>query len=199
MEEIKRVRMSGKERRKQIIDVSRNLFAKEKYQKTTMATIAKEIGVTEPLIYRHFKNKKELFLTILKEDHEAIAFITYDFLKKKGNAIELYQGLFNVILHNMKQDPQLAKITILATSIEDKDIRSQIRFFDKTIENVITQDLKNRGRDLGVSLNFRPEVIARIFISLMVGRAHLIMIEKEGNIDSIFHESMALMFSNSTI
>ncbi len=64
LEKVKKVRMSGKERRKQIIKVSRSLFAQEKYQKTTMATIAKAVGVTEPLIYRHFKSKKELFLVI---------------------------------------------------------------------------------------------------------------------------------------
>ena len=149
MKKIKTKKMSGADRREQIINIARHLFAKEKYQRTTMATIAKAIGVSEPLIYRHFQSKKDLFLVILKDCHETITSVSVEVLKQEGQVLELYQNLFNIFLNHMREDPDRAKVCILAAGLEDEDIRSEIQFFDQNIEKILVQDLKKREKALG--------------------------------------------------
>lgn len=188
-------RMSGKDRRKQIIEVARRLFAADKYQKTTMSTIAEAVGVTEPLIYKHFKNKKELFLVILKECHEMVAYEFISALNQKGDIVELYQRFFKNFLSYMQKEPERAKVCILASGIDDEEIRSEIRHFDRNLEDIILKDLAKRESEKKIWLDVKPEAIARVFISLMMERAHLIMIEKEGEIDKIFNESLDIVFS----
>jgi AcrR family transcriptional regulator len=50
----------------QLIKTAARLFATQCYDATTTAQIAKEAGVTEPLIYYHFKGKEEMFHYVQK-------------------------------------------------------------------------------------------------------------------------------------
>ena len=59
-------RLKAPERREQLIEVATKLFAKHGYEATTTAAIALAAGVTEPILYRHFKSKQELFVAIVK-------------------------------------------------------------------------------------------------------------------------------------
>ncbi len=64
---MRRKRMKGPDRRRQILDVALRLFAQRGYSLTTTAAIAAAAGITEPVLYRHFANKRELFLRLLEE------------------------------------------------------------------------------------------------------------------------------------
>ena len=60
------MRLKAAQRREQLIDVATKLFAKSGYDATTTADIAKTAGVTEPILYRHFESKQELFVAIVR-------------------------------------------------------------------------------------------------------------------------------------
>jgi AcrR family transcriptional regulator len=59
-------RLKAPQRREQLIDVATKLFARNGYEATTTAAIALAAGVTEPILYRHFKSKQELFVAIVR-------------------------------------------------------------------------------------------------------------------------------------
>ncbi len=54
-------------KKKKLIDTAIRLFAEQGYDGTTTLQISREAGVTEPLIYYHFKGKEELFTHILSQ------------------------------------------------------------------------------------------------------------------------------------
>src|SRR5436305_1136059 len=60
-------RLKAPQRRQQLIDVATKLFAEYGYDATTTAAIAAAAGVTEPILYRHFETKQELFVAIARE------------------------------------------------------------------------------------------------------------------------------------
>src|SRR5688500_17883168 len=59
-------RLKAPQRREQLIDVATKLFARNGYEATTTAAIALAAGGTEPILYRHFKSKQELFVAIVR-------------------------------------------------------------------------------------------------------------------------------------
>src|SRR5882757_344006 len=63
-------RLKAPQRREQLIDVATKLFAGFGYDATTTAAIAKAAGVTEPILYRHFKSKQKLFVAIVRSVSE---------------------------------------------------------------------------------------------------------------------------------
>lgn len=58
--------MKSTERQSEIINVTIDLIAKGGIQNFTMKSLAEEIGISEPAIYRHFKSKLEILLAILE-------------------------------------------------------------------------------------------------------------------------------------
>jgi len=52
-------------KKENIIKTATRLFAEQGFEATTTLQLTKEAGVTEPLLYYHFKGKDDLFTTIL--------------------------------------------------------------------------------------------------------------------------------------
>src|SRR5205085_9831665 len=60
-------RMRKADRKRQLLAHAKQLFVTLGYQDTTTEKIARAAGVSEPVLYRHFENKKALFLEVLQE------------------------------------------------------------------------------------------------------------------------------------
>lgn len=63
-------RLSKDDRRIQLLDAAAKLFGKSSYGQVTTAELAKSAGVTEPVIYQHFKTKLDLYVAVLKRSRE---------------------------------------------------------------------------------------------------------------------------------
>src|SRR6202012_2307090 len=58
-------RLTGEQRRQQLVTVALELFALRGYRATTMDDIAEAAGVTKPLLYQHFSSKRALYLELV--------------------------------------------------------------------------------------------------------------------------------------
>ena len=61
---VRRRRGEGHARREEILEAAQKLFLSEGYDQTTIRRIAELVGVTAPVLYRHFKDKEESLLEI---------------------------------------------------------------------------------------------------------------------------------------
>ena len=59
-------RLPAQDRRRQIIESAREVFASQSFAKVGTADLAKAVGVSEPALYRYLSGKKELFLPTLR-------------------------------------------------------------------------------------------------------------------------------------
>jgi AcrR family transcriptional regulator len=60
-------RLKAPQRKEQILAVATKIFARMGYNGATTHAIADAAGVTEPILYRHFKGKQELFVAIARQ------------------------------------------------------------------------------------------------------------------------------------
>lgn len=60
------VRVPAEDRRLQIIDVARDLFASCGYQGTTTRELAEKVGINEALLFRHFATKEDLYWAVIQ-------------------------------------------------------------------------------------------------------------------------------------
>jgi AcrR family transcriptional regulator len=63
-----RVRMTGKERREQLLDVGRKLFAERGFEGTSVEEIAAKAGVSKPVVYEHFGGKEGLYAVVVDRE-----------------------------------------------------------------------------------------------------------------------------------
>jgi AcrR family transcriptional regulator len=65
-------RMRGPERRAQLLAVARRAFGRSGFHGVSMDEVAKEAGVTKPILYDHFHSKEELYGALLEADAQAL-------------------------------------------------------------------------------------------------------------------------------
>ena len=66
--------MTGQERRQQLLDIGRRLFAERGLDGTSIEEIASQAGVSKPVVYEHFGGKEGLYAVVV--DREVDRFLT---------------------------------------------------------------------------------------------------------------------------
>ena len=68
------MRMTGTQRRAQLLDVGRSLFAERGYDGASVEEIALRAGVSKPVVYEHFGGKEGLYAVVV--DREVLRLLT---------------------------------------------------------------------------------------------------------------------------
>src|ERR1700753_2126537 len=72
MTERSRVRMTGTERREQLLDVGRALFAERGFEATSIEEIAARAGVSKPVVYEHIGGKEGLYAVVVDREIQSL-------------------------------------------------------------------------------------------------------------------------------
>ena len=64
--------MTGTQRRQQLLDVGRALFAERGYDGTSVEEIALRAGVSKPVVYEHFGGKEGLYAVVVDREVERL-------------------------------------------------------------------------------------------------------------------------------
>jgi AcrR family transcriptional regulator len=64
--------MTGKERREQLLNIGRRLFAERGFEGTSIEEIAAKAGVSKPVVYEHFGGKEGLYAVVVDREVERL-------------------------------------------------------------------------------------------------------------------------------
>jgi AcrR family transcriptional regulator len=64
--------MTGSERRHQLINIARTLFAERGYESTSVEEVAQRAGVSKPVVYEHFGGKEGLYAVVVDREMSAL-------------------------------------------------------------------------------------------------------------------------------
>ncbi|SDI98544.1 transcriptional regulator, TetR family [Frankineae bacterium MT45] len=67
-----RVRMTGQQRREQLLEVGRSLFAEKGFQATSIEEIAQRASVSKPVVYEHFGGKEGLYAVVVDREMQSL-------------------------------------------------------------------------------------------------------------------------------
>src|SRR5690625_7833804 len=82
--------MTGSERRRQLIDIARSLFAERGYDGTSIEEIAQRAQVSKPVVYEHFGGKEGLYAVVVdREMSSLLDGITTSLTKSTNNQSRL--------------------------------------------------------------------------------------------------------------
>ena len=68
--------MTGQERRQQLLDIGRRLFAERGFEGTSIEEIAAQAGVSKPVVYEHFGGKEGLYAVVVDREVERLTTVT---------------------------------------------------------------------------------------------------------------------------
>jgi AcrR family transcriptional regulator len=144
------VRMPAAERRQALIDTAIRVFSEGSYHGTTTAEIARAAGISEPILYRHFASKRELYLAALDHVWGTMRASWENTLATTPDvraAIEA-MGRGHVTVRDCKF--QLAELWVqaLGEAAEDPELRKHLRRHMREVHEFIA-DLMRRGQEEG--------------------------------------------------
>lgn len=161
-------RLSGEERRQQIVEAAIDLFSRKGFRGTTTREIAEAAGISEAMIFKHFATKQELYSAIIEAKSE-----TEELLARAARAASRKddQGVFRSVglkmMEQTERDPSLMRL-LLFSALEGHEL-SDI-FFEsrvKRLHEFLSSYIRTRIEDGG----FQPVdslIAARGFIGMTV-------------------------------
>jgi TetR/AcrR family fatty acid metabolism transcriptional regulator len=112
-------------RQLEIIDVSMKLIATKGIQNLTIKNVAGEIGISEPAIYRHFENKKDILLNIVASFEEESLATLSAFKEKHRDPLEKLEAFIMSRYEVCAADHNLAKVMFSEENFQNDPELSQ--------------------------------------------------------------------------
>lgn len=115
------VRLTKEQRKAQILNEASRIFVKNGYHATKTREIAKACSVSEPVIYKHFKSKEELFLEVISSiagttfneisfDVDAdTEYILSSFVMNRVEVVENYFPIFKRLIVELLESEEIRR------------------------------------------------------------------------------------------
>ena len=163
-----RTRLPAEERRVAVLEAASAIFCRGTYRGTTTAEIAKHAGVTEPVLYRHFRSKRDLYLACLEEAWQDTREM-WDFaIAAEPDPTLWVMAMGRAYLATKDRRGQLAHLWMqsLTEVSDDPEIRKFLRRQLQSVHAYVA-DVMRRSQEAGGIIPEREvDVEAWIFISL---------------------------------
>ena len=168
-----RKRMSGEDRRSQIIEVAAELFSQNGFKGTTTKQIAESAGVSEAIIFRHFENKQELYRAIIDfkvgESLKQLWLSSEDAMRRKDDRA-VFEALATEVLETHRKDPTLLRL-LYYSALEGHELsKTFYSTIGKVAQERIAEYIRRRIEDKAFK-KMDPVSSTRCFFSLVGHRA----------------------------
>jgi AcrR family transcriptional regulator len=164
-----RGRLPAAERRAAVLDAALRVFGEGSYGGATTAEIARAAGVSEPILYRHFGSKRDLYCACLDEMWTRLRETVEQIVADEPDPRE---WLFAVpkaiaVLRAKSVHPNQLWVQALSQAGEDKEIRRYVRKHMREVHD-FAADLYRRAQAEGAMPADR-DPSAEAWIGLSIG------------------------------
>ena len=164
-----RIRLPAKERRTAVVETACRVFAKSSYRGSTTAQIARETGVTEPVLYRHFASKRELYLACLAAAWDQLRLLWDKALEREEDPAMWVATLGQTYLQGRAADRIILIdlwIQALTEAADDLEIRRGLREQVREVHSFVADVIRRAQEAGGIVPDRDADAEAWIFISL---------------------------------
>ena len=166
-------RLSAAERRQSILEAATRVFARSSYASATTSSIAKEAGITEPVLYHHFKGKAALYGACLEAAWVALRARWEAILDGEPDPRLWLPKIADAGFAALDDENDAARLWLFAITdlADDPKAKPHVVAFTKGLHEYIA-DMLARAQDAGgIAPDIDPRAEAWIFLSIGVMRS----------------------------
>lgn len=163
-----KVRLPAVDRRAALVEAALGVFSARSYRGATTAEIARAAGVTEPILYRHFSSKRDLFLACLDAVWARLQQAVEEEIEREPDprAWVLAVPRAMTSLRQRRVAPTQLWLQALSEATEDAVIRRHFRRHLRELHDYVAGVLRRAQAAGGVRPDREPEAEAWIGIGL---------------------------------
>lgn len=165
-----RRRMPTADRRQQLIDTARRVFATRGFDGATTKEIAAAAGVTEAVIFQHFAGKQALYDAILAQKaNEPAADRWFDAMweaRRAGDDAETLRRLMDGIIRQHAEDPDYLRL-VMFSSLEGHPVARRLHARGRRLYDFVESFIVER-QATGQFRQGSPPLFVRAILALPV-------------------------------
>ena len=186
-----RVRLPAEERRAALVDAGLHAFAEGSYAGATTAEIAREAGVSEPILYRHFACKRDLYFACLDEAWARLRSSIEEVVANEEDPQEWPLAVAKAVrqLRDRRTLPLHIWIQALGKAGDDPEIRRYLRRHLVEVHAFFADLIRKAQAEGGVPADRDPE--AEAWVNLGIGLLRSVQMRLGGALDEDDFEAIA--------
>ncbi len=176
----RRARLSGAERREQILDVTKELAFERGFHAVSIEVVAREAGISRPVVYNHFDDLPGLLEALIdRESQRALQQLAAVLPKDFGPSETVDQMLAALrdYLEVVEADPLTWRLVLMPPEGAPEILRERIAQGRTGVIALLTEIVRGGGGPIGPSPD--PELTARTLSALSDEGARLILTDPE--------------------
>jgi AcrR family transcriptional regulator len=160
-------RLPAAERRQALVDTALRVFAEGSYRGTTTAEIAREAGVSEPILYRHFASKRDLYLACIEASWERLRAVWDRAIEDAVSSNEYLPAMSGCYVSIRDAKHRVAELWMQATveAADDPEVRKFLRRQLREVRDYVAEVIRRCQAEGTVLPERDPEAEAWIFVA----------------------------------
>jgi AcrR family transcriptional regulator len=144
----RRTRMTGAERRAQLLEVGRTLFATKGFEATSVEEIAAKAGVSKPVVYEHFGGKEGLYAVVVDREVRNMLDRVTNALTA-GHPRELLEQAALALLDYIEEETYGFQVLVRESPVlsASGNFSSVLNDVAHQVEHILGAEFKTRGFD----------------------------------------------------
>ena len=163
-----KTRLTSEERRASIVEAACKLFADKGFRGTTTRELAAAVGVTEPVLYEHFKTKRDLYSAIIesKARHgiESVKVLSERYAGSNDDT-GFFKALGMNIIDFYTLDPDVVRL-LLYSNLEGHELKDLFHERGSYCFAVVSRHIERRIQE-GAIRPVDPQLAARAFFGMV--------------------------------
>jgi TetR/AcrR family transcriptional regulator len=140
-------------------------------ERITTAALAKEVGVSEAALYRHFPSKARIFEGLIKFMEETLFLRISRIIKEESSAEIRCQKILTLLLTFSQKNPGITRLlTGDVLSGETERLRERIAQFYSRLESQLKQILREAQVRENLKPVISPTALANLLLAVVEGR-----------------------------
>jgi AcrR family transcriptional regulator len=162
-----RVRMTREQRRRQLLDIGRELFAQRGFDATSVEEVAARADVSKPVVYEHFGGKEGLYSAVVDHEMKAVLDRFTSALSVRGHPREMLESAALVLLDYIEQETDGFRVLTRDAPGQGggASFSSLIGELARKVEHILAREFGARGYD--------PR-LAQLYSQALVGMVSLV-------------------------
>jgi len=162
------------ERRNQILETLARMLEKPGAERITTAALAKQLGVSEAALYRHFASKAQMFEALIDFIEHSIFSLINQIAEREADPRQRAARILVILLQFAEKNPGMARVMAGdALVLEHARLQQRINLLLDKVESALRQHLRQSAQ---VQASATPSVDAQVHSSVMLafatGRIH---------------------------
>jgi len=145
----RRPRMTGSQRRAQLVDVARTLFAEKGFEQTSVEEIAARANVSKPVVYEHFGGKEGIYAVVVDRETQALTGRLIAALETPGHSKDLLERTALALLDYIENNEDGFRILVRDSPVAQATgtFSSLIGDIATQVEHLLADQFKQTGLD----------------------------------------------------